>query len=50
MVGTTAQTSDVEVLTTPMRRLVTAHSVLGFFFNAAIIGFSINLVAGAVGH
>ena len=49
-ISVAAQTSDVEVMTTKMRRLVTAHSVLGFLFNAAIIGFSINLVAGAVGR
>jgi uncharacterized membrane protein len=49
-ISVAAQTSDVEVMTTDMRRLVTAHSILGFLFNAAIIGFSINLVAGAVGR
>ena len=47
-ISVAAQTSDVTVTTTDMRRLVTIHSVLGFLFNAAIIGFSINMLAGAV--
>jgi len=45
-----AQTSDVSVVTREMRKVVVAHSVLGFLFNAAIIGFSINVFAGAVGR
>ena len=49
-ISVAAQTSDVSVVTTDMRRLVVAHSVLGFLFNAAIIGFSINVFAGAVGR
>ena len=49
-ISVAAQTSDVSVVTTDMRRLVVVHSVLGFLFNAAIIGFSINVFAGAVGR
>jgi len=49
-ISVAAQTSDVTVATTDMRRLVVVHSVLGFLFNAAIIGFSINVFAGAVGR
>ena len=47
-ISAAAQTSDVSVIGTPMRRLVVVHSVLGFAFNAAIIGFSINMFAGAL--
>ena len=47
-ISVAAQTSDVSVIGTPMRRLVVVHSVLGFAFNAAIIGFSINVFAGAL--
>jgi len=47
-ISVAAQTSDVSVIGTPMRRLVIVHSVLGFAFNAAIIGFSINMFAGAL--
>ena len=49
-ISVAAQTSDVSVVTTDMRRLVVVQSVLGFLFNAAIIGFSINVFAGAVGR
>lgn len=49
-ISVAAQTSDVSVVTREMRKVVVAHSVLGFLFNAAIIGFSINVFAGAVGR
>jgi len=49
-ISVAAQTSDVTVMTTDMRKVVAAHSVLGFLFNAVIIGFSINVFAGAVGR
>ena len=42
--GTTAQTSDTNVRTTRMRRATLAHSVLSFFYNAAIIAMSVNAV------
>lgn len=44
------QTSDVVVVTRQMRRAVLAHSILSFMFNAAILGFSINIAAGIVGN
>jgi len=49
-ISVAAQTSDVSVVTRDMRKVVVAHSVLGFLFNAAIIGFSINVFAGAIGR
>jgi uncharacterized membrane protein len=49
-IAVAAQTSDVSVVSTDMRKVVVAHSVLGFLFNVAIIGFSINVFAGAVGR
>ncbi|MFC5497420.1 DUF1345 domain-containing protein [Caenimonas terrae] len=48
-IATAAQTSDVEVLTTPMRAAVIAQSVLSFFYNFAILGLSINIAAGLAG-
>lgn len=48
-IGTAAQTSDVEVRTTPMRAAVLAQSVLSFFYNFAILGLSINIAAGLAG-
>lgn len=44
-----AQTSDVAIQTRSMRKAVLGHCVLGFIFNAAIIGMTINVAAGLVG-
>ncbi|MCE4072057.1 MULTISPECIES: DUF1345 domain-containing protein [Pseudomonas] len=43
------QTSDVEVASRSMRKVVLAHSVIGFLFNTAILGLAINMGAGLVG-
>lgn len=43
------QTSDVVIRSRRMRKTVLAHSILSFFFNAAILGFSINIAASLVG-
>lgn len=40
------QTSDVAVATREMRKAVLGHSLLGFLFNTAVLGFSINIAAG----
>lgn len=47
-IAVAAQTSDVTVLTTSMRKAVLAQSVLVFLFNIAIIGLSINVAAGII--
>jgi uncharacterized membrane protein len=44
-IAVTAQTSDVGVTTTPMRRLVLFQSLLSFVFNTTILAFSINAAA-----
>ena len=44
-IAVTAQTSDVEVSTREMRRLVLAQSVVSFVFNTTILAFSINAAA-----
>jgi uncharacterized membrane protein len=44
------QTSDIVVMSRQMRKTVVAHSILSFFFNAAILGFSINIAASLVGN
>ncbi|MFE6997166.1 DUF1345 domain-containing protein [Microbacterium sp. NPDC057659] len=46
-VGTTFAASDVSVLSTRTRWLVTVHSVLSFFMNAMIIVLSFNTITGA---
>jgi len=40
------QTSDVGVATRELRKIVLAQSLIGFLFNTAILGFSINIAAG----
>ncbi|MDR7283027.1 putative membrane protein [Pseudomonas corrugata] len=44
--GVAVQTSDVSVATPEMRKIVLAQSLIGFVFNTAILGFSINIAAG----
>ena len=48
VVGTTAQTSDVEVTSRAMRRVVMLHGILSFFFNTAVIALAVNLAAQLV--
>ena len=43
--GTASQTSDVSILTKPLRRLATLHAIISFFFNAAVLALTINLAA-----
>lgn len=45
-IAVTAQTSDVEVTTREMRRLVIYQSVLSFMFNTTVLAFAINAAAG----
>ncbi|MCY1383961.1 hypothetical protein D9M69_721390 [compost metagenome] len=45
-VGVAVQTSDVGVATRELRKIVLAQSLIGFLFNTAILGFSINIAAG----
>jgi len=47
VVGMTAQVSDVQVLTTPMRRATLVHSVVSFFFNTVLIAMAVNAVVAA---
>jgi len=48
-VGMTAQVSDVVVTQTGMRRLVSAHGILSFFYNAVILALAVN-AAIVLGH
>jgi len=45
-IGVAVQTSDVGVATRGLRKIVLAQSLMGFVFNTAILGFSINIAAG----
>jgi uncharacterized membrane protein len=44
-IAVAAQTSDVMVMNRAMRKTVLAQSVLSFLFNAAILGFMVNIAA-----
>jgi uncharacterized membrane protein len=46
--GAASQTSDVTILTKPLRRLATLHAITSFFFNTAVLALSINLAASMV--
>src|SRR5450830_316254 len=45
-IGVAVQTADVGVATRTMRKVVLGQSLIGFLFNTAILGFSINIAAG----
>jgi uncharacterized membrane protein len=48
VIGMTSQVSDVAVTSKEVRRIVTAHGVLSFVFNAALLALTVNLAAGVV--
>lgn len=48
-IAVAAQTSDVMVMARAARKVVLAQSILSFFYNAAILGLSINIAASLVG-
>lgn len=48
-IAAASQTSDVNIMTRELRKTALAQTVLSFFFNVAILGFSINIAAGVVG-
>ncbi len=45
VVGMTAQVSDVQVLTVPMRRVTLVHSIVSFFFNTVLLALAVNIAA-----
>jgi uncharacterized membrane protein len=44
VIGMTAQVSDVQVQTRDMRRAVTGHGIVSFFFNTVLIALVVNAV------
>jgi uncharacterized membrane protein len=48
-ISAACQTADVSTAQGTIRKVVLAHSVLSFFFNASILGFAINVTAGLIG-
>ena len=49
VLGMTGQTSDVAIETTAMRRVVTVHSVIAFFFNTGLLALAVNIAAAYAG-
>ncbi|HMN84840.1 MAG TPA: DUF1345 domain-containing protein [Bauldia sp.] len=49
VIGMTSQVSDVAVTSARMRRTVSAHGVVAFWFNAAVLALLINIAAGLIG-
>ncbi len=49
IIGVAAQTADIAITAKPVRRLVTAHALVAFSFNAVILALTINLAAGVLG-
>lgn len=48
-IAAACQTADVATLRADMRKVVIAHTVISFLFNASILGFAINVTAGLIG-
>jgi len=48
-IAAACQTADVSTTQTGIRRVVIAHTLVSFLFNASILGFAINVTAGLIG-
>jgi uncharacterized membrane protein len=48
-IAVASQTSDVSLCSRRARRTALAQSILSFFFNAAVLGLSVNIAAGLLG-
>jgi uncharacterized membrane protein len=48
-ISAACQTADVATNDRSIRRVVIAHTLVSFFFNASILGFAINVTAGLIG-
>jgi uncharacterized membrane protein len=48
-IAAACQTADVSTTRRSIRKVVIAHTLVSFFFNASILGFAINVTAGLIG-
>jgi uncharacterized membrane protein len=48
VIGMTAQVSDVGITDKMIRRLATAHGVISFVFNTALVALMVNIAASAI--
>jgi len=49
-IGATFQVSDNSILTSKLRRLVTAHAAAAYFYNTAVLALGINIIASLTGN
>ncbi len=47
-ISASTQTSDVAIASKGLRRLVTLHAIIAFFFNTAVLALTINLAASMI--
>lgn len=48
VIGMTSQVSDVAVTDRRIRRTVTAHGIISFFFNVALLALTVNIAANTI--
>jgi uncharacterized membrane protein len=48
VIGTSAQTADVNFTNSTLRRIGMAHGMLAFFFNTILIALTINIGSGLI--
>jgi uncharacterized membrane protein len=48
VIGMTSQTSDVAIASQSIRRTATAHGILSFVFNTALLALMVNIAASAI--
>jgi uncharacterized membrane protein len=48
-IGASSQTSDTAIRSRALRRLVTLHAVVSFFFNTAVLALTVNIAASLAG-
>jgi len=48
-IGATSQTSDTSIKSRALRRLVTLHATVAFFFNTAVLALTVNIAASLAG-
>lgn len=48
VIGMTSQVSDVAVVSQGIRRTVTAHGIVSFLFNVALLALAVNIAASAI--
>jgi uncharacterized membrane protein len=49
-IGASGQVSDFNITSSRLRRLVTLHALLAFFFNTAVLALGINILATLIGQ